>query len=68
VGQDNKAAAHWYTEAANRGDSDASFRLGLMYEEGRGVTKDLNEASRLYAKSSNPDAKTRLAKISQEAR
>jgi TPR repeat protein len=66
VGQDNKAAAHWYTEAANRGDSDASFRLGLMYEEGRGVAKDLNEASRLYAKSSNPDAKTRLAKISQE--
>jgi TPR repeat protein len=67
VGQDNKAAAHWYTEASNRGDSDASFRLGLMYEEGRGVAKDLNEASRLYAKSANPDAKTRLAKISQEA-
>ena len=67
VGQDNKAAAHWYTEASNRGDSDASFRLGLMYEEGRGVAKDLNEASRLYGKSSSPDAKTRLAKISQEA-
>jgi len=63
VGQDFKTAAHWYTEASNRGDSDAAFRLGLMYEEGRGVAKDLNEASRLYGKSTNADAKARLAKI-----
>jgi len=67
AGQDMKTAAHWYTEASNRGDSDAAFRLGLMYEEGRGVAKDLNEASRLYTKSTNADAKARLAKISQDA-
>ncbi|HMD48035.1 MAG TPA: hypothetical protein VKG79_03010, partial [Bryobacteraceae bacterium] len=63
---DMKTAAHWYTEAANRSDSDAAFRLGLMYEEGRGVAKDVNEASRLYAKSTNADAKARLAKIAQD--
>ena len=66
AGQDMKTAAHWYTEASNRGDSDAAFRLGMMYEEGRGVAKDLNEASRLYAKSTSADAKARLAKISQD--
>jgi TPR repeat protein/class 3 adenylate cyclase len=66
AGPDNRAAAHWYTEASNRGDRDAAYRLGVMYEEGRGVTKDLNEARRLYAKAGTPDAMMRRAKLPPE--
>jgi class 3 adenylate cyclase len=60
---DNQSAANWYSQAANLGDHDASYRLGLMYEQGRGVSRDLNEARRLYGKAGTPDATTRLAKL-----
>jgi TPR repeat protein len=62
-GTDNRAAAHWYTEAANRRNVEASYRLALMYEEGRGVTRDLNEARRLYTQAGTPDALMRKSKL-----
>jgi uncharacterized protein len=63
---DQAKAASWYAKAAELpGGGDAAFRLGLMYEQGRGVRKDLNEARRLYAKAGTPDAKNRLAHLPQ---
>ena len=33
-------AVRWYRLAAEQGDADAQFNLGLMYDNGRGVLKD----------------------------
>jgi hypothetical protein len=37
-------ARNLYSELANQGDRLAQFKLGVMYEEGKGVTKDSREA------------------------
>ncbi|GES98810.1 kinase-like domain-containing protein [Rhizophagus clarus] len=39
--------------AANLGDSVAQYNLGLMYENGDGIKKDLNQAIYWYEKSAN---------------
>ena len=62
-GPDYRAAAGWYLKAVNLGDHDAAFRLGLLYEQGNGVPKDLNQARRLYIQAGTPDANTRLSKL-----
>ena len=33
---------------AERGNADAQYRIGMMYEEGRGVTQDYAEAMKWY--------------------
>jgi len=33
-------AAKWYKLAAQQGDADAQYNLGLMYSDGRGVPQD----------------------------
>ena len=38
-------------EAAEQGDSNAQYGLAQMYEEGRGVPKDLTEAIKWYRKA-----------------
>ena len=40
VPKDYKQAIYWYTKAAEQGDDEAQFNLGLMYYEGQGVPKD----------------------------
>ena len=40
VPQDDKTALKWYTLAAEQGDADAQFNLGLMYYNGQGVPQD----------------------------
>jgi TPR repeat protein/class 3 adenylate cyclase len=62
-GPDYRAAAGWYLKAVNLGDHDSAFRLGLLYEQGNGVPKDLNQARRLYTQAGTPDANARLAKL-----
>jgi TPR repeat protein/class 3 adenylate cyclase len=62
-GPDYRAAAGWYLKAANLGDHDAAFRLGLLYEQGNGVPKDLNQARRLFTQAGTPDATMRLSKL-----
>ena len=44
VPQDYKEAVKWYTKAAEQGDVDAQYNLGLMYYNGEGVPKDLVQA------------------------
>ena len=48
VRQDDKEAVHWYQQAAESGYANAQYLLGGMYEEGRGVLRDLDRAIELY--------------------
>ena len=38
--KDYTQAAEWYRKAAEQGDADALFRLGILYEEGKGVEQN----------------------------
>ena len=49
---DYAAAATWYRKAAEQGYPRALMNLGLLYERGLGVEKDLAKAMELYRKSS----------------
>lgn len=64
-------AASMLSSAAHHGDGLAQYKLGLLYETGRGVQKDLVEAKRLYRLAAenekrgewNIDAEKRLAEL-----
>jgi len=48
------AAAHAiYLSLANQNDAKACYNLGLMYQDGDGVAKNLEEAVKWYTKSAN---------------
>lgn len=49
----------WQTETL----SDAAYKLGILYGEGRGGTKDIKQASYYYAKSAHPEALYKLGVI-----
>ncbi len=38
--QNNKKAAKWFRNAADKGFTEAQYDLGLMYEKGQGVAQD----------------------------
>jgi TPR repeat protein len=40
VPEDDAEAVRWYRMAAEQGDADAHFNLGLKYEEGEGVVQN----------------------------
>ncbi|MFL5327906.1 MAG: caspase family protein [Gemmataceae bacterium] len=46
-------AVAWFRAAIERGDLDTTSNLGVMYENGWGVNKDLNEAFNLYKKAAD---------------
>jgi TPR repeat protein len=57
--RDYDQAVHWYTRAAEQGDSDAQYNLALSYEEGTGVAQDYAQALTWYMRSAeqgDPDA------------
>jgi localization factor PodJL len=59
---DFKAAANWFTTAAEHGLSDSQFNLAVLYENGMGVKKDPKQAYKwliLAAKSGDKDAAVR---------
>lgn len=45
------AAAEWYLKAAENGSFSSQNRLGVMYLEGKGVSKDLKKALEWFLKS-----------------
>ena len=48
------AAAHAiYLTLANQNDAKACYNLGLMYQDGDGVTKNMDEAVKWYTKSAD---------------
>ncbi|CAG0124531.1 Secretory immunoglobulin A-binding protein EsiB [Rhodocyclaceae bacterium] len=42
--RDMKKAAYWLQKAADRGDGEAQFMLGMIYSEGSGIPQDLVQA------------------------
>ena len=38
-----------FLSAAEQGDAEAQYRLGLMYDKGQGISRDLKEAFRWYS-------------------
>ena len=48
VPQDYAEAVKWYRLAAEQGDADAQYNLGLMYDNGNGVPQDYKEAVKWY--------------------
>ncbi len=54
------------TQAAEKGDARAQFRLGLLYERGRGVPKNEKKAAEWYAKAAaggSPEAANNLGTL-----
>ena len=48
VPQDYAEAARWFRLAADQGDAEAEYNLGVTYDEGEGVPQDDAEAARRY--------------------
>jgi tRNA A-37 threonylcarbamoyl transferase component Bud32 len=46
-------AAQWFRKAAAHNSSSATYSLAQMYEQGRGVPRDLKEARRLYQRAAD---------------
>ena len=62
--RDFAKAAEWFEKAARRGLAVAQYRLGTLYERGRGVSRDAKEALKWYekaAKAGNVKAMHNLA-------
>jgi hypothetical protein len=64
--QDYAKARDWYEKAADGGNPDAMFKLGVIYQNGQGVALDYAKAREWYEKAAakdNADAKTRLQQL-----
>ena len=48
-----KIALKEFKPLANRGDIDAQYILGVMYDDGKGVTKDNKQAIKWYRKAAD---------------
>ncbi|CAK0761840.1 conserved hypothetical protein [Gammaproteobacteria bacterium] len=72
IAQDDQEAVNWYRKAAEQGDADAQFNLGIMYAEGRGVTQDKHEAAMWFLKAAeqaeqgDEDAEIYLDQLQEE--
>ncbi len=53
VPQDFAESFRWYRLAADQGDAEAQFNLGVIYATGRGAPQDDAEAFRWYRLSAN---------------
>ena len=61
-----KLALGWYRNAADKGEAAAMFAIGQLYEHGRGVKRDPEQASRWYRKAAerdDADAKAALRRL-----
>jgi hypothetical protein len=66
VSKNYEAASKWYQLAAEQGDGDAQFKLGLMYSNGEGLSHDNKEARKwfqLAADQGNTLAQEKLDEI-----
>ncbi|KAF9931309.1 hypothetical protein FBU30_010448 [Linnemannia zychae] len=53
VKRDYRAALGWYLEAANQGDAEGQFNVGVLYGLGRGVTQDYSLAAAWFHKAAD---------------
>lgn len=66
VEKNSAQTVEFYHKAAELGDAQAQFSLGLCYEWGDGVTRDIAEAEKWYKKAAekgSEEARTRLLSI-----
>ena len=55
-----------YRKAAEQGDANAQYNLGVCYEKGEGVKKDLSQAVQWYRKAAEqgmPGAQSKLKEL-----
>jgi len=43
----------WYLRSADAGEGAAMYNIGVLYEGGKGVPRDLDEARRWYRKAAD---------------
>jgi TPR repeat protein len=55
VNLDHAEAFKWFKKAADLNNGMAMFNLGILYETGRGVDKDIAEALSWYRKAAKSD-------------
>mmetsp|Transcript_15981 Transcript_15981/g.31900 ORF Transcript_15981/g.31900 Transcript_15981/m.31900 type:complete len:312 (-) Transcript_15981:208-1143(-) len=55
VTADAAAAAHWFSQAADRNHLEATHALAIMEVSGRGVAVDLERAAKRFRKLAGPD-------------
>ncbi len=63
VARDDKAGVSWFRKAAELGDQNAQFNLGVFYGKGRGVEQDYEAAIFWYRKAAeqgDPSAQCNL--------
>jgi|GEM_PF-337016 len=66
--EDFKKAYSYYKKGAEHNNGKACFGLGILYEKGRGVEKDINKAKEYYTQSLNNGydrARTFLASLGE---
>jgi TPR repeat protein len=69
VQKDSKKALEWYQKAAEKGDADTLFFLGIMYDEGRGVQKNKIQAYKWFNiayKKGNSEASFGMESLKEE--
>ena len=69
--KDYAKAREWYLKAAEQGSSRAQFRLGVLYDNGYGVTQDYAKAGEWYLKAAeqgDPDAQNNLGLLYSSGR
>jgi TPR repeat protein len=55
VSRDEAKAIYWYQEASERGNIQAQYWLGLKYESGDGLPKDIDKALFWLRKAADHD-------------
>jgi TPR repeat protein len=63
----NAVAAKWFQKATDHGSAAGMYNLGGMYENGRGVPKDLDRAMQLYRQAALLGNSQALRRLTQKA-
>ena len=67
VAKDQQEAVRWFRMAAEQGDAEAQYNLGLSYANGEGVAKDQGDAWAQYNLGNAYNNGEGVAKDQQEA-
>jgi TPR repeat protein len=71
VDRDYKEAVNWYRKASDAGDRDGMYYLGVMYENGRGINQDRQQAIVLYRQAASRglgDAEDALKRLGESSK
>jgi TPR repeat protein len=63
VPQDYKSARQWFHKAAEQGNANAQFNLGVMYAKGVGVPQDYVQAHMWFILAATKHAKYRADRV-----